>query len=408
MNPHIWRKLQILTFNAQSSGPLGAWGQVALAALAQNVATGFTFGSFGSMVLAIERDYHASRAQSSLAISLAVVSLSLCGMAAGRVIHRVALRGLMIAGALLGAAGFAVCALARGPGELLAAYALLIGPGAALLGVLPSMTLATRWAPADRRGLAMGLVNLPLLVMIVPLVLGPWLARHGPRSAYAGLAIGLLVLVPVLLAVRGGGSAAPVALTRRPRVATDPRFWALTLAIGILTGAGTMKLAHFVPLLTGQGRSFAEANLLLALSGGAGLAGSLLFGRLTDRIGALPALALNAAVQALVWTIFLAPVTLPVLVFDAVVVGACGGGVQAAFGTAVANTYGAGAFGRTFGLFQLSTLPFLFGMTPLVSMLYEHSGSYVLPMECAVGSLVLAALVFGALARTNRPIEHQG
>lgn len=388
--------------------PTTAWRpQVAIAVLAQNVATGLTFGSFGTLVLAIERDYGANRSQSSLALSLAVLSLSLTGMLVGRGIDRADLRRLMIFGALLCAAGFACASFAASPAALLAAYALLIGPGTAMAGVLPSMTLATRWAPEATRGRALGLVNMPILVMVTPLIVEQILKAHDTHAVYLVLAAVALALIPVLLLVRNGKTdpstgMAPPAAARTILRRVD--FWVVTVAVGILTGAGTLKLAHFIPLLTSQGRTFEEANLLLALSGGSGLIGSLLFGYLSDRIGGLKALAINATLQSLVWTIFLAPVTMPVLTLDAIVVGACGGGVQGAFGVAVARLFGPRAFGRAFSLFQFSTLPFLFGMTPLASIMFERSGAYYLPMAATIGCLAVSALLFLALSkRGTRP-----
>lgn len=378
------------------------WGQVALATVAQNVATGLVFGSFGTLVLAIEHDYGASRSQSSLALSLAVLSLSLTAMVMGRWIDRADLRRLMMLGAVLDAAGFLAAALSRTPPALLAAYGLLIGPGTALLGVLPSMTLATRSVPERLRGRALGLVNMPLAVMLVPLAIAPLLPAWGSRGTFVALAGCAVMLLPVLLLVRSGPVAVRQDVTPGVGIAPilrRPAFWVLTLAVGLVVGAGTMKLAHFIPLLMGQGRSFNEANLLLALSGGTGLIGSLLFGLLADRIGGVRALALNAGVQAVVWTIFLAPVTMPILVLDAIVVGACGGGVQAAFGAAVARLFGPRAFGRAFSLFQLSTLPFLFGMTPLASILYQGTGSYHLPMIVTIAGLALAGVSCLLLAR---------
>lgn len=387
------------------------WDQVGIAALAQNVATGLTFGSFGTMILAIESDYGGSRSQSSLALSLAVVTLSLTGMLVGRVLDRLNLRALMIAGALLCATGFAAAALVRTPSALLIVYTLLVGPGTAMLGVLPSMTLATRWVPETMRGRALGFVNMPVMVMIVPLVIAPVLASHGPRTVYGLLMLVDLAIVPLLFLVRNGEADAPLsahASTSTRAILRRPTFWALTLAIGLVTGAGTMKLAHFIPLLVDQGRTFAEANMLLALSGGTGLIGSLAFGWLADRIGGPRALALNAAVQAIVWMIFLAPVTLPILTLDAIIVGACGGGVQGAFGVAVATLFGARAFGRAFSLFQLSTLPFLFGLTPLASVLFERSGSYDLPMAITIACLALSSLVLFTLARQTPPLPSAG
>lgn len=383
------------------------WNQVAIAALAQNVATGLAFGSFGTLVLAIERTYGASRTQSSLAMSLAIVALSITGMLIGRVIDRVNLRNLLVLGALVSATGFAAAAWAPDPHTLLLAYLLLIGPGTAMLGVLPSMTLATRCVPERQRGRALGIVNMPLLVMIVPLAIAPLLESYGPRTVFNLLALIDLALIPVLLGVQGGAAnhtparigASPPPATAATTILRQPAFWVLAVAMGLVTGAGTMKLAHFVPLLVGQGHTFTQANMLLALSGGAGLIGSLLFGYLADRIGGPRALALNAAVQAVVWTIFLAPVSLGVLTLDAIVVGACGGGVQGAFGVTVASRFGQQAFGRAFSLFQIATLPFLFGMTPLASLLFERSGGYHLPMGLTVGALAFASILLFAVSR---------
>lgn len=378
------------------------WSQVAIATLAQNVATGLTFGSFGTLVLSIEAEYGASRAQSSLALSLALVALSLTAIVVGRMIDTVNLRTLLMTGAIACAAGFGAASVVTSPLALLLCYLLLIGPGTAMLGVLPSMTLATRWVPEDWRGRALGVVNMPVLVMAVPLAIAPLLGSHGPRAVFQVLALADLALVPILFFVRSGNaSPAGGAMTATPAgaILRQPAFWLLALAIGLITGAGTMKLAHFIPLLTGQGRTFDEANGLLALSGGTGLIGSLLFGYLADRIGGPRALALNAAIQAVVWMIFLAPVNLAVLTLDAIIVGACGGGVQGAFGVAVASRFGPDAFGRAFSLFQIATLPFLFGMTPIASVLFERSGSYHLPMALTVGALAFSSILLFAVSR---------
>lgn len=372
------------------------WGTVALATLTQNVATGFAFGSFGSIVLAIEREFAASRAISSLAIALVALTLSLTAPLIGRLIEHVPIRRVMMGGALLGGGGYAMLSVVRGPMEMLAIYALMIGPATAALGVLPSMTLASRAVSASLRGRAMGIVNMPVFVMIVPLVLAGVLEARGLRFVYVLLAIGQLLMLPLLLAAREPPqpirSAAAGDMPSSARlIVTRPAFWLLTLALGLIVGAGTMKLAHFVPLLTEQGRTYREANLLLALAGGAGLVGSVAFGWLADRIGGARALVINALLQAVLWMVFLAPVGLPLLVVDALVVGACGGGVQGSAGVLIVSLFGLPAFSRAFGLLSLATLPLLFGLTPIASLLYEHSHSYHLPMALMVGGFVVAA-----------------
>ena len=111
---------------------------------------------------------------------------------------------------------------------------------------------------------------------------------------------------------------------------------------------------------------------------------------------------LNALVQAAMWSVFLAPVGFPVLVLDAIVVGACGAGAQAAFGVILATLYGTKVFSRAFGLMSLFTLPFLFGLTPIASLLYEASGSYHLPMGLMICGFVVAAILFALLIKPER------
>ncbi|MEO6093944.1 MAG: MFS transporter [Novosphingobium sp.] len=397
------------------------WAQVGIATATQNFATGLTFGSFGTLVLAIESEFHASRSSSSLAISLLVVSLSITSSVLGRLLERVSIRTVMMAGAVLGSVAFGLASVAREAWQLLVIYLVLLGPATAMLGVLPSMTLASRWAAEPQRGLAMGIVNMPVLVMIVPLTIAVVLESSGIRQVYrllalADLAVLLLVLFvrdrPVVaeadgaVAVAGGG---PV--DNRHAILRSPVFWLMVVALGLVVGAGTMKLAHFVPLLIQQGRSFHEANSLLAISGGAGLFGSFIFGALADRIGGFRALVCNALVQAGMWTIFLAPVSYGILVVDAVIVGACGAGVQAAFGVALGVVFGQASFSRAFGLSSLFTLPFLFGLTPLASLLYEATGNYHLPMGMMIGGFIIAAAIFvylGTAERRARAIHEEG
>ncbi len=392
------------------------WRQVGIATAAQNFATGLAFGGFGTLVLAIEQEYGAGRAQSSLALALMVVSLSLSSWVLGRVIERVSIRKLMIVGAGLGAIAFLAASLVPSAPLLIVVYFALLGPATAMLGIVPSMTLASRWSSPDRQGFALGVVNMPVMVMLVPLVVAPLLESYGVRNVFRAMALFDLALIGLLFAVL---DKPPVLATGELPTATTQRsdsenaavtrlllrsraFWLVILALGIIVGAGAMKIAHMIPVLIEQGRTFNQANLLLAISGGSGILGSFAFGWLADRIGGVLALALNALVQSIMWILFISPVGMPVLIADAVVVGACGAGAQAAFGAALINLFGQRALGPALGLAALLTLPFMFGLTPLVSLIYQWSGSYQLPMGLMAGGFVVAAAVLTFLVRQEQ------
>lgn len=398
-----------MTAAPQSPPPPGAWRMAALAFLTQNSATGLTFGSFGAIVLAIQSQFHTTRTLASLGVSLAVVTLSLLAPFLGTMlVRRVPIRRVMIAGLLLGAAGYALLAWVGDIRALLAIYLLIIGPSLVMFGALPSNTLVSSWF-GDRPGRALGLVNMPLLVSLVPLASAAILGAHGLSAVFACVAVTHLLVLPFAFAVRDGpyagagtgkdlGAGSGAILAR-------PEFWLLAVGGGIIVGAGIMKISHLVAIVTGQGYSAATATMLLAISGGAGMLGSPLFGWLADRIGGVGALIANALLQSATFFILLAPVGVPALVVDAVLIGACGAGVSATQGVIFSHLFGPANFARVFGLMSIATLPFLFGMTPLAGLLYDRSGSYALPVAVTIAMLFAAALVLLPLLAAERRLR---
>ena len=372
---------------------------VVIATIVQNVTTGLLFGSFGTMLYALEGRFHADRGQSSLTLSLAVVSLSLVAAWLGTRIGRQQLRPLMMLGSLLSAIGFASLTQIDSTWQLWAVYLLLLGPGAGLAGVLATNTLASEWSPERLRGRALGWVNAPLLVTLAPLAAASILHRFGLDALFLCLAACHLVMLPLLTMVREPQRAEVTAIghggTGGQRRLGGGLLVGLVFVIGIISGGGLLKLSHLIPLATAQGHSFEQANMLLAISGATGIAGSLVFGWLADRIGPGISLTLNALLQAVMWFILLVPVHYGLLVLDAVVVGICGGGLQAVVATLLVRLYGEQAFGRVFGVLSLLTLPFLFGLPWLAGVLYVHSGGYLLPIALQIAGFVLAGI--GAL-----------
>jgi MFS family permease len=380
---------------------------VSVAALSQNVATGLLFGTFGTILFALEERFAADRGQSSLTISLAVVSLSLTAAWLGTRMGRVSLRTAMVMGAALGGSGFALLIVSSQLWQLWAIYLLLLGPGAGLMGVLAANTLAAQWTPEAKRGRALGWVNAPLIVTLAPLASEAIMKTWGLNALFGLLALVQLAMIPILLRVREA-SQTPVATTEGDGLAgmLTPLLFSLVMIVGIITGGGLLKLSNMLPLVTAQGHSFSAANLLLAISGFTGIIGSLLFGWLADRFNPARALALNAGLQAMSWTILLVPVAYPLLVLDAVVVGMCGGGLQAVIGALLGRLYGQNDFARIFGALSLLTLPFLFAIPWLAGVLFVSSGGYLLPIALQIAGFVVAgigALTLGRWETQDQP-----
>lgn len=390
---------------------------VAIAALSQNIAVGLTFGSFGTLVVAIERTMHVGRGLSTLGAALAILTMGLLSPFLGALMHRFGLRKLLIAGAVFTAAGYAAAAAATGIVSLLLAYAVFIGPGIALLGMAVPSALVANWFIAGR-GRALGIVNMPLVVAALPPLAAIMMLSFGLRGTYCALAAIALALVPLLLLVidkpeqagltaRGHGGAhdgpREPALGIGALVRTRD-YWLLGGAAAVLGGAGASLATHIVPLAIGQGVAPSLAATLLSVLGGAGIAGSLGYGTLADRIGGWRALSLNAAIQGVLWLGLLVPMAFPLRMLLVAAIGVNAGGMVASIVTAYSQRFGPASIGGALGLWSLVSLPFTVAMPPLTGALYVAAGNYGLAFSIQIALFGVAAIApwFGSFRRALR------
>jgi predicted MFS family arabinose efflux permease len=179
----------------------------------------------------------------------------------------------------------------------------------------------------------------------------------------------------------------------------NPLFLLLTLASGLAMGAGISKSVHFMPMLVERGVDVRFAALLLALSGGSGVLGALLFGYLTDRFNAALVLTGNVVVQGLIWTIPLFTINTAALLTDAVAIGICTGGFTNAQAVLSKRLFGGAYFGKVLGFTSLLTLPFYFGINPLAGLLRDWTGSYTVPILSQSAGFAVAALCLLLIAK---------
>lgn len=404
---------------AASAPPFAGWRVVALSSVIHNLAFGMAYGTYGAGVLAIQSHFATSRATVSLVLSLIIAATVISAPILGRLYGRISIRRSVMLGSLLGATGYFALAATSDWRVMLACYAFLVGPGVALAGSMPTNVLATNWF-VERQGLALGIVNLPLGLMIAPLWAAYVLSHGDLPELYMWSGLIFLLIIPLAWAVtdrpdqigqlpRGGvpkdveeqaGIATPLLSMRD--IAGRLDFWIIVLAIGILVGGGAMKVGHLVPLLAEQGHSMEEASALLALSGGAGAIGSLIIGWLADRYGGALILSCNAAVQASMWFIFLMPVSLTVLTVDAVVIGVCGGGIATAQGVLLVHRFGAANFSRALGLLGFCAVPFILGINPVAGYLHDVTGTY----RSAIWALIAGTFAIAVLLTRFIAAEH--
>ena len=388
-----------------------------IAAICQNIAVGLTFGSFGTLVVAVERTMHVDRGLSTLGAALAILTMGLLSPFLGGLMGRFGLRALLIAGALATAAGYGVAAVSTGIVGLLLAYAILIGPGIALMGLAVPSALVANWFIAGR-GRAIGIVNMPVVVATLPPIAAVMVLSLGLRGTFVVLALIALALVPVLLLVvdkpqdvglaargQGGDHDGP----HEPAIGTggllrSRDFWLLGGAAAILGGGGASLATHIVPLATGQGVAPSLAATLLSVLGGAGILGSLGYGVIADRVGGWRALSANAAIQAVLWAGLLVPMAFPLRFLLVAAIGINSGGMVASIGTAFSQRYGTASLGGALGLWSLVSLPFTVALPPLTGALYAASGSYGQGFSVQIALFAVAAVApwLGAYRASSR------
>ena len=383
-----------------------------LAFLLFNLAIGLTYGSFGALVLSMQTRFATSLPIASIGISLVVLNNGLLASAVGWLVARVPLRRIMMMGAVLAALGYVGLSFAVSATQMVLCFALLIGPGVCLLGPIPCYTLVSNWYTTGQ-GKALGVVNMPILAMVLPILVTAMLPTVGVSGAFLLIALGYCLAVPLVLLVVDrpapksllpAGEVAPV--RQEPPSAAPllrmPVFWVMVIGSGLVMGAGVGKTAHLIPLLMERGWGSMAAATLLAISGGTGVVGSVLFGWIADRYSASATLLVNALLQALVFGVLIVPVSYSLLVLDAVVIGACGGGFVAAKGVLVSRIFGRDRFPQVMGLSATMTLPLLFGLSPLAGILHDRTGSYEVSVLAYIASFFVAAVCFAVLMPCER------
>jgi predicted MFS family arabinose efflux permease len=249
--------------------------------LAQLISWGSVFYTFALLVQPVEHELGLTRAQSSLAFSLALLAEGLFAYPVGRWIDRGHERAVMTGGSLLVVACLVLHSFVH---SLAGFYLVWTGLGAALAATLytPVFAVVTRRFPLDFRRAIITLTFLGGLASTVFIPLTAWLiGLLGWRAALWVLAaINLLVCVP-LHAIQLRGAPAPAAPAGRshhsPAVYLRSAPFLLIGVFVVCTMGVTAALpAHMIPLLRGNGLAEAWVIAIPASIGAIQVLGRLL------------------------------------------------------------------------------------------------------------------------------------
>lgn len=380
-----------------------------IAGVSHNIVIGTVMGSFGLMLASVEQRLGVSAEQAAAGIPLVLVGSSILAPFVGVLIARVSLRLLLLAGALLTVAGYLTLAWTNSYALYLIAYGLCFGPAMSLAGSIGPATLVTRWFNRNR-GLALGVVHLPVVIAVVPWTLERALTTVAPSTIY--LAIGLMaaaVLLPLAMLTIDhppeGETLAPEPSEKRTadgsfsvgQLLARPRFWAVSLAAVASMTSSVLLGSLLVPMGMSWGFTRPEAALLQSIMSLVGIGGSVLFGWVSDKLGGARTLALVGFDCAVLWAILLQHPTFWVAALVIGLIGMHGAGAIPALGRGLSDAFGQASYSRGFGLNTLIGLPFIAFAVVGSARVHSLTGSYDGAI-LAISAFFAVAIVLGLYA----------
>lgn len=387
-----------------------------IAGVSHNMVIGTIFGSFGLMLASVESRLGVSGEAAAAGIPLTLVGSSILAPFVGVLIAKVSLRLLLLVGALLTVCGYLTLAFTQSYALYLVAYGLMFGPAMSLAGSIGPATLVTRWFHRNR-GLALGVVHLPIVIAIVPWTLERALTVYQPATLY--LVIGLIaavVLLPLMLLTvdhpPSGETQAPEPADKRTadgsfsvmQLLARPRFWALSLAAVASMASSVMLGSLLVPMGMSWGFTRGEAAILQSVMSLVGILGSVLFGVVADKLGGGRSLALIGFNCAVLWAILLMHPPFAVTAVLVGLIGMHGAGAIPTLGRGLSDAFGQASYSRGFGLVTLIGLPFIAISVVGSAKVFTLTGSYDLAIEI-IAAFFVAAIFLGLYGATGPKVE---
>ncbi len=359
---------------------------------------------FGVFLPVLANEFGWSRGAISIAPSLNLIIGGLIAFVIGAASDRWGPRLILTTSAVLAGGLFALASRIDALWHLYLVLGVLQGVAMSSVYLVPTTTVS-RWF-VERRGLALGilLAGLNLAFVTGPRLSAFLIERLGWRTTY--LVLGALVWV---LAIPGS------MLTRFPPEATgsdsrsarslasgvtlgealaDRRLWLLVTAWMLLGFNQMMMSIHLVSFVKDQGVTLERASLALTILGTGTIAGRVLVGIASDRVGTKPMFWVCLTVQIASLLAIMAGPSLSVLDVVLFWFGLSAAGSDTTIVKGAVETFGVRAIGAVMGVLSLGwRCGAALGPTA-AGFIYDAMGTYMLAFALAAGGLALSCAFF--------------
>lgn len=353
-------------------------------------------------------EFGAERSSVMLIYSASGIIMTLAFPLVGRLLIRIPAWRVIIAGAVVMGGGAIVAAMIPTFIPFAVVYALLVGTGAALAGVLPCQSLAVRLFPSHV-GKIGGLMMIALAVagVTLPLLFTPLMMAVGWRTALGTAGVIILLVIPPLAIrfMRKEASAEAADATQASSAGLVPAggfmrmpsFWIILCAIFPMLATSTAIQANLLPVLADHNVDLRGASYILSAMAVGGALGAAVIGWLADRADPRLVLGGSAGLMAVSLVAFASPGGMPIAAGATVLLGLAAGGTLPLLSTFTFRQFGA-AYAPAFGVLNSVMMPYMFS-PPLIGLIRDRAGSYVPAFLGAVPFLLLGAAIIWLLKR---------
>lgn len=410
----------------EKAGIFWGWYVIAGAFLILSINYGARY-SFGVFVKPLSEEYGWSRSVISLGASINMLVYSTCAIFLGRIVDRISPRWIIVIGALIACSGYMMLSFVTTPFQLYIVYGLLVGTGAAGMGLVVVNSSAAKWF-IKKRGTAIGISTMGVSfgTLILTPAAGFIIKNYDWRTGFIFISILFLASIAVahLLMRRAGpetcgllpdGETDPAKVlkidetfTKAEQIAygkmfSDLRFWIIGISFGLAVMTLMAAFVHQVAFAQDRGIDNLAAAASLGAVGFAGFLGQFFFGWLSDRIRDVKYSAILGMLVMIAGLLILLKTESPaVLYIYSLVYGFGYGCLAPMMPITIADRFGRRDLGSVYGMLTFfigaggSVGPYLAGL------IYDHYGSYDLAWQAGIGVLACVCLLLSFLKKGRR------